>query len=714
MDRVNSTVFEFGEFRLDTAERVLRRNGVVVPLTPKAVSLLELLVSRHGSVVSRVTMIEMLWPDTFVEDSNLTVTISMLRKALGENYIQTIPKRGYTFAVLVRRIDPHAANEIATPAIEPETTAPATPVVRPRNLRRLALAVLLVTLPVAIAVTALAIRGRFSNKPRNAKTVGPMKLARLTDTGNVRDATISPDGNSLAFVSIEAGLEALRIKIIETNEQHELLAPQEQLCWGLHFSHDGQSVYYNTTQPNSTVSVLYRIAVRGGTPNKLVVNIDSPVSLSPDGSEIAFVRSFPGKHYDALVVANSDGTGERELSVLNHPEKFSFSGSAWSPDGKVIALGASADNGVSFSINSIPLDGGQSRQLTPQQWNAISGLAWSDDGRELIFSAGTKESPPSQLWRLETESGGVAPVTNDANYYEGVHLTKNGSELITTQVAEMINLWVAVEGSAARKLTFGTKEGEGGVVTLPNGRLVYTVEENRKLNLWTINIDGTGAEQLTQAGAYFPSVTADGKFLVYTSLQTGVRHLYRLDLGTRQEKQLTEGGGENYPSCSPDGRWVIYTSLAGERNTIWKISIDGGTPQQITRSSIIIKPVVSPDSKSIACVFRKDEADKWKIAIIPFEGGEPRQVLDLPKPFNQIVRWAPDGRALFYVVSKRGVDNIWKQPLDGTPAEQVTQVTEDKIYYYDWNGKNSFVLARGRILRDIVLLENPKPKRPEE
>src|SRR5829696_9092 len=106
MERVNGAVFEFGDFHLDTAERVLRRNGVVVPLTPKAVSLLELLVSRDGSVVSRTEMIETLWPDTYVEEANLTVTISMLRKVLGENYIRTIPKRGYSFAVPVRRIEP--------------------------------------------------------------------------------------------------------------------------------------------------------------------------------------------------------------------------------------------------------------------------------------------------------------------------------------------------------------------------------------------------------------------------------------------------------------------------------------------------------------------------------------------------------------------------------------------------------------------------------
>jgi Tol biopolymer transport system component/DNA-binding winged helix-turn-helix (wHTH) protein len=711
MDRVNGAVFEFGEFHLDTAERVLRRHGAVVPLTPKAVSLLELLVSREGSVVSRTEMIDKLWPDTYVEEANLTVTISMLRKALGESYIRTIPKRGYTFAVPVRRIEPPATNGIKTAAGSldlPPATAPVKLGTRASKRRRLLLGVLFAILVIGVI---WGVRSRFTNQTKSTKAVAPMRLTRLTETGNIRDVTISPDGNWLALASIDGGLEGLKIKNLETNEQRDLVEPQEQLCWGLLFAHDGQSLYYNTTQPNSTISVLYRIGVPGGQPYKIVVNIDSPISLSPDGSEIAFVRSFPGKHYDAVVVANNDGTGERELSVVKHPQKFSFSGSAWSPDGKTIALGVSPDNGVSFSLQGIPVAGGELRPLTPQQWTTIRGLSWSNDGRELIFSAGMKESPAYQLWRLKIQSGPIEPVTNDTNFYEGVHLTKNGGKLVTTQVAELINLWIgdAQAGSVPRKLTFGTKEGEGGVIALPNGQVVYTLEQNRHLDLWAIHPDGTGAVQLTQGGASFPAITADGKYLVYSSSRSGVRHLYRLDLATRQEVQLTDGGGENYPSCSPDGRWVIYTSLAGAaRNTLWKVSIDGGSPQQITQGSIILKPVVSPDGQSIACAFRKDEADKWKIAILPFAGGEPRQVLDMPKPFNQILRWSPDSQALFFLVEKRGIGNVWKQPLDGSPAEQVTQFTEDRIYHYDRSVvTNSLVLARGRILRDVVLIRNP-------
>src|SRR5688572_25196015 len=175
MDRVNGAVFEFGEFRLDTAERVLRRNGTVVPLTPKAVNLLELLVSREGSVVPRAEMIETLWPDTYVEESNLTVTISMLRKALGETYIRTIPKRGYTFAVPVRRIEPPSVNgndPTAAAGIDlAPTTAPATPVARSSGRRTLLLGVLLATLVIAGSIWAY--RSRFTSPTNNTKNPAP-------------------------------------------------------------------------------------------------------------------------------------------------------------------------------------------------------------------------------------------------------------------------------------------------------------------------------------------------------------------------------------------------------------------------------------------------------------------------------------------------------------------------------------------------------------
>jgi len=94
----NHPSYQFAEFRIDSAERVLLRDGDLVPLTAKVFDLLLMLVENHGHVVEKERLMREIWPDTFVEEGNLTQNISVLRKTLGEKqYIQTIPRRGYRF-----------------------------------------------------------------------------------------------------------------------------------------------------------------------------------------------------------------------------------------------------------------------------------------------------------------------------------------------------------------------------------------------------------------------------------------------------------------------------------------------------------------------------------------------------------------------------------------------------------------------------------------
>jgi DNA-binding winged helix-turn-helix (wHTH) protein/TolB-like protein/tetratricopeptide (TPR) repeat protein len=100
-------IYEFDSFVLDEREKVLLRDGERVPLTPKALEMLIVLVSNAGLVLEKEELMEIVWPDTFVEEANLAVNISMLRKALGEmpgggQYIGTLPRRGYRFAAEVR------------------------------------------------------------------------------------------------------------------------------------------------------------------------------------------------------------------------------------------------------------------------------------------------------------------------------------------------------------------------------------------------------------------------------------------------------------------------------------------------------------------------------------------------------------------------------------------------------------------------------------
>lgn len=107
MDKQSPRYFEFGPFCLNATEHLLQKSDEVVPLTPKLVDTLAVLVENSGHVVTKDGLMQTLWPDSFVEESSLTQNISLLRKALaehgnGQQYIETIPKRGYRFVAEVR------------------------------------------------------------------------------------------------------------------------------------------------------------------------------------------------------------------------------------------------------------------------------------------------------------------------------------------------------------------------------------------------------------------------------------------------------------------------------------------------------------------------------------------------------------------------------------------------------------------------------------
>src|SRR6185503_9750050 len=98
----NGISYEFGEFRLDAEQRLIFRKGQPVPLAPKVIETLLALVERSGTLVTKDELMARLWPDTFVEESNLTQNVFQLRKILSEgkdgaNYIETVPRRGYRF-----------------------------------------------------------------------------------------------------------------------------------------------------------------------------------------------------------------------------------------------------------------------------------------------------------------------------------------------------------------------------------------------------------------------------------------------------------------------------------------------------------------------------------------------------------------------------------------------------------------------------------------
>lgn len=536
---------------------------------------------------------------------------------------------------------------------------------------------------------------------RTSRTPRPnLQITHLTNDGKVMDAAISPDGQLIAYVPIRSGRQSLRVRNLQTNEDWELLPPDPGLIWGMRFALNNQSVFYVSKQPGSTVSVLYRLPLRGGVSQKLIVNIDSPPGLSPDNMQLAFVRSYPGQHRDAIIVANIDGSSEQEVFSRQHPERLALSGISWSPDGKIIAAGASRHDDTEAAVLGVPIKGGEAFEITPWSWSSIRGVVWQNDGHNILFSAHLPNNNALQVWRVAYPEKTVVPVTTDNNQYEEATLAAN--MLVATQTYEVADLWSA---DALHQLTTDGHNGADGICVTRN-KVVFTVGEYSSSQLWTMNLDGNERKLLTQNYGVHPAATKENDLIAYVSLEGGAHHIWLVDSDGRNNHQLTSGAGENYPSFSSDGKWIYYVSRAQNRGTLWKIQTGGGTPVQVTSTGIIMNPVISPDGQKFACTYRADEADRWKIAVFKIDASTPSQTLALPSAFHQVIRWTPDGLALTYLDKQNGAQNIWKQPLDGSPAVQLTNFTDDSILHYDLSSEHQFIASRGGRRRDIVLMKN--------
>lgn len=136
----SNTVYAFGDFHLDPQERRLLHNGEPVELTPKAFNILVILVQNSGHLLTKQELMTRVWPDSHVEEPNLTVTIAMLRKALGEEngtrYIETVPRQGYRFTTPVRQLI--------------EEDEPQTPTFPGKSLRKLIVAVVLAVVGLSV------------------------------------------------------------------------------------------------------------------------------------------------------------------------------------------------------------------------------------------------------------------------------------------------------------------------------------------------------------------------------------------------------------------------------------------------------------------------------------------------------------------------------------------------------------------------------------
>jgi DNA-binding winged helix-turn-helix (wHTH) protein/Tol biopolymer transport system component len=705
--------FRFSDFELDGTKRLLFKEGEIVALHPKTFDLLELLVARRGEVLSKDELLETIWEGQFVEESNLTVHVSTLRKTLGEvrgenRFILTVPGKGYKFIGEENEVE----NEITIESHEISRVLIAEEVEEVEN-KQLKLKSpnrhfsYFYLLPFAFL---LFFGGYLWFRSENRKAVVPftrMQIRQLTNNGKVEIAALSPDGKLFAYVTDDFGKKTLRIGQTDGGNSIQLRPPNETIYNSLAFSPENDKLYFLIRDENNENPTLFRMPVLGGASEKIHEKINN-FALSPDGKQIAFAK-FNYEEKKNILVVRDLNVGS-ELEIIS-PLPIPYPSISFSPDGKMLAFSCATKEYI-HNAYTAQISDGEIKQISKQNFGEIEKTAWSADGNNLILTAQGSQVwsgvPQFHVWNMNISNGEANQITTDlSSYHQALGLS--GNALLTIEHRQMENIWVAPAGnlSDAKQITFGSfgrYDGLWGLGWTPDNHLIYDSSNTQSQIISEMNADGSNQKELTSPGFIDSalSVSKDGRYIVFHSSRNGGFDIWRMDINGEHPLQLTFGKENYQPTISPDSLFVYYKSNETGIGELRRISINGGESFALTDKETSWS-CVSPDGKFIAALYR---TDKRHIAILPIAGGQPLKLFDLPKSATTFggIRWMPDGKAVVYYDTNYG---YWQQPIDGGEASRMENLPKERLYNFAWsNDEKQFAFVRGQEIRDVVLWSN--------
>jgi eukaryotic-like serine/threonine-protein kinase len=604
------------------------------------------------------------------------------------------------------------------PAVHSPTTSV---VVEVAKQHRLGLAAGVLIALVVVAAAGYGVYSLFHSKPA-APPFHSFSISRITDNAKSFRAAISPDGKYLLTQVEDAGKQSIWLRHLPTNSNTQVVAPADVNYRGLDFSPDGNYIYFREARTSARdVFDLYRAPVLGGTPQLVVHDIDTDITFSPDGKRIAYERdNDPEVGKFQILAANPDGKDEK--IIVGGPVSPSFRFLAWSPNGKQIALANTND--ASTPLQLLDVASGKIHSLTAVKNLMLSWLVWMPDGSGLIVSYTGRSMGISmglaggQIGFVSYPDGQFRTITNDTDHYVTLTLSADAKTLATVQTKGIFDFYtIPAAGTGINPPNPAIPQRKKGFMDFAwagsNG--FYLAEDN---NLTRISFDGDQEKMLLRDAAVgHLSSCPDGQTLLLSMIGQGrdaTTNIWRTDADGSNLKQLTYEEASDNPTCSPDSKWAYYIDYAGNR--IGRVPIAGAkaeiVPGTAIPGSLLTAGTIgfSPDGKTLAFLALIGTTNPThKIVVVPLDAGpnpEPR-MLEPNSAISDGPIFTPDGSALVYPIRQRRVENLWLQPLDGSPGHPLTNFKTYLIqgYHFSLDGKTIGVLQRHQE-SDVVLLRD--------
>lgn len=711
MDGSDKNWFRFGDFTIDTEEKVVRRNGERISLQPRVVEVLCILIERRGAVVSKEYLMETVWADSFVEESNITQSVYSLRRALGKDadgrdFIETVPKRGYRFVAEVHtntdrrvlRTDPDAGNADIVPA---------------KN-KRILFALLAVSVITVLGIAAFIASRYF--RVQSAPPIESVKFQKLTFSGDISFPVVSPDGRSIAFVQENS----LFLQDIASGTNLKLNVPDHAKFGNIQFSNDSGSIYFRTEDSFDASGDLYQVSRFGGTPKLIAERVWSTAGSSPMSDSLAYVRFYPKEGAWTLILKDLKSGEEKILLARNLPYTLFRSGfPAWSPDGTKIAIVEQTPNQKNISrILLVNSENGEAEILSTPQFVQIEQVVWLPNGDGLVVT-GRENNRFFQLWRMSLPNGEIRPLTNDLNNYRSVSISADGKNLVARQFTTFSHIWTADAGKPTelKQITFGNlnRDGSSGLSWTPSGEIIYATRITGNIDLWSLRpSDGVRRQLTDNAGTNNenPFVTRDGKYIYFESTRSGKRRIWRIDIDGRDPVQISpdDENADFLPVVSVDGEKLYYIQRNPKSNVLYRQSLIDGRRDMLTEQGKLAPGsflTLSPDGRYLAFKSQKEgtESDTAEIVFLDLSGVDEIRTITIQTQNPGIV-WADGGRSFDFVDNQPDGARIWRQGLDAKSEKRlILELPKARIFSFDWSpDARSLALARGRSENDAILL----------